>query len=256
MTPSLNVSNVLDVSTEVITKYLKYLANPEVAEHSQRFFKTKKGQYGYGDVFLGIRVPVIRKAVKQFKTASLDTTQQLLKSKYHEIRLFALLLLIQHFNQKAEFNKVLQVKQSDVQKQVFDLYLSHTQFINNWDLVDSSAPYIVGAYLMNRDRSILLELAQSDDLWQRRIAIIASFYFIKQQQFSETLQIAELLLADQHDLIHKAVGWMLREIGNRDRAVEEAFLKPRYQTMPRTMLRYAIEKFPKPLYQQYLRGEI
>ena len=229
-----------------INNYLQALANSEIAQHSQRFFKTAKGEYGFGDIFLGIRVPIIRQAVKKFKTASLQTTTELLQSPYHEIRLFALLQLVQAFNHgdKAQ------------QETIYQLYLQHTQFINNWDLVDSSAHKIVGAYLLESDRAPLYNLAKSDLLWERRIAIIATFAFVDNKQFDDSLIIAEILLNDEEDLIHKAVGWVLREVGKKDQEVEESFLKQHYQTMPRTMLRYAIEKFDEPLRKAYLKGDV
>ena len=232
------------MSQQTILDYLLSLKNPEIAAHSQRFFKTGKGEYGEGDVFLGIRVPIIRKAVRRFKAASMQDAGALLASQYHEVRLFAVLLLV------AQFQKAC----LDNQQEIYQLYLRNTQSINNWDLVDSSAHHIVGAYLLDNDRAILHKLAQSDLLWGRRIAIIATYHFIKQGQFEETLKIAEQLLNDDEDLIHKAVGWMLREVGNRDRIVEETFLKVHYQSMPRTMLRYAIEKFSAEKRKQYLQG--
>lgn len=224
--------------------YLQSLAKPEVAVQSKRFFKTGKGEYGEGDLFLGIRVPIIRQAVRRFKAASLQDAEALLSSQYHEVRLFAVLLLVARF-QKASAGE---------QHQIYQLYLNNTQSINNWDLVDSSAHHIVGGYLFDRDRIILLKLTQSDLLWDRRVAIIATYYFIRQAQYEDTLKIAKLLLYDKQDLIHKAVGWMLREVGKRDRAVEEGFLKQHYQCMPRTMLRYAIEKFSPVRRKQYLQG--
>jgi len=229
-----------------ITKYLQDLGNPEVAEHSQRFFKTGKGEYGYGDIFLGIRVPVIRLAVKKFQKEPITVAEQLLKSELHEVRLFALLLLVYKFSKS----------DPDGKKQIYDLYLSNTKYVNNWDLVDSSAHHIVGGYLSDQDRSSLVHLAQSESLWERRIAIIATFDFIKNNEFSDTLKIAEILLNDPEDLIHKAVGWMLREVGKRDLDGEVMFLKKHYQSMPRTMLRSAIEKFPPATRKQYLNSEI
>ncbi len=227
-----------------IINQLKNLANPTIAEHSQRFFKTAKGEYGYGDVFLGIRVPVIRKAVKQYKNASLGTTRKLLKSRYHEIRLFALLLLVFQFS-KAD---------AQGQEKIYRLYLDNTRFINNWDLVDSSAHHIVGGYLANRDRHVLYRLGQSELLWERRIAVMTTYYFIRQGDFSDFLNLAKLLLDDPHDLIHKAVGWMLREVGKRDVDAEVEFLNRHFQAMPRTMLRYAIEKFSQADRLKYLNG--
>jgi len=229
-----------------IIDHLHSLANPEIAVHSQRFFKTGKGEYGHGDKFLGIRVPAIRQAVKQYKTASLSAAEKLLKSEYHEIRLFALLLLVVRFSKGS----------ADEQEKIYRLYLRNSRYINNWDLVDSSAHYIVGAYLDGKDKSMLEKMARSRSLWERRIAIMATFYFIKNNQFTETLKLSKQLLGDQEDLIHKAVGWMLREIGKRDLAKEVAFLNRHYQTMPRTMLRYAIEKFSEAERQRYLNGEV
>ncbi len=236
----------MTMTPKEITAHLKGLANNEIARHSMRFFKTGKGEYGEGDQFLGIRVPMIRQTVKQYKTASLSTAEKLLKSKFHEIRLFALLLLVSRFI-KAD---------DDEQENIYQLYLDNTRYINNWDLVDSSAHYIVGAYLQERDKSILYQLAVSNSLWERRIAVLATFWFIRDRQFDDALHIAKQLLNDPEDLIHKAVGWMLREIGNRDKATEVAFLKAHYQAMPRTMLRYAIEKFGKAERQKYLSGKI
>jgi len=233
------------MSYQKIVKHLHELADPTIAEHSQRFFKTAKGEYGYGDKFLGIRVPIIRKLVKQNEDVSLEVVERLLKSKHHEIRLFALLLLVSYFS-----------KSSRSRDEIYDLYLSHTQYINNWDLVDSSAHYIVGLYLKDKDRGVLYELCKSTSLWERRIAIMSTFYFIKHNQFEDTLRISQILLADEEDLIHKAVGWMLREIGNRDIAKEMSFLNEYYKVMPRTMLRYAIEKFEETERQKYLKGNV
>ncbi|MDV3347925.1 DNA alkylation repair protein [Leptothoe sp. LEGE 181152] len=229
-----------------ISNILRDLADPVIAEHSQRFFKTGKGEYGEGDQFLGIRVPALRKQVKKHQATSLPDVKKLLMSPFHEERLFALLLLVHKFSQGNDAEKTT----------IYQLYLDHTQYINNWDLVDSSAYKIVGVYLETRDRQILYQLAQSCNLWERRIAIMSTFQFIRNDQFDDTLQLSELLLNDSEDLIHKAVGWMLREIGKRDVATEKAFLKTHYKTMPRTMLRYAIEKFPKQERQQYLTGDL
>ena len=232
---------------EVIA-HLKALANETIAEHSQRFFKTGDGEYGAGDNFLGLRVPVIRKTVKQFKQATLADALELLSNDYHEVRLFAVLLMVTLFER---------VKSDEAkQKQIVDAYLANTQYVNNWDLVDSSAHKILGNYLINKDRSILYKLSVSHCLWEKRISMMATYYFIKQGQFEDTFTIAETLLEDPHDLIHKIVGWMLREIGNQDKQAEQAFLNKHYQNMPRTMLRHAIEKFPEEQRQHYLRGLI
>lgn len=232
------------MTSKNITEYLLSLADKDIAKHSQTFFKTAKGEYGYGDIFLGIRVPIIRKAVKKFKDAPLNVIEKLLSSKYHEIRLFALLCLVLHFSDTSK------------QEKIYHIYLNNTKFINNWDLIDSSAHYIVGNYLQNRDKAKLYKLSTSTSLWERRIAIISTFYFIKQNNFYDTLKIAKQLLDDKEDLIHKAVGWMLREIGKRSMDVEVEFLNKHYKTMPRTMLRYAIEKFEESTRQKYLKGEI
>ena len=232
------------MTSQEISKTLRHLADPAIATHSQRFFKTGKGEYGEGDQFLGIRVPVLRKQAKKFEDTPLMEIQKLLKSPFHEERLCALLLLVRKFTKG----------DPDTKTQIYTLYLKHTQFINNWDLVDSSAHHIVGPYLEHQDKRPLYDLAKSDSLWDRRIAIMSTFYFIKKNQFEDTLAIAQQLLGDSEDLIHKAVGWMLREIGKRDLAVEEAFLQEHYQRMPRTMLRYAIERFPEEKRQKYLKG--
>ncbi len=223
---------------------LKERADPERAVHSQKFFKTGIGEYGEGDIFLGIRVPVIRKAVKKYKSIHLDDTLQLLKSNFHEVRLFALLAMVQAFNSGSEEKK----------KAIFQNYINNTRYINNWDLIDSSAPHIVGNYLWEKDKTLLYSFAESSSLWERRIAIIATQFFIKQKSYQDTLKISDILLNDTQDLIHKAVGWMLREIGNRNLEIEEQFLKTRYLKMPRTMLRYAIEKFEEEKRQKYLKG--
>jgi len=231
---------------EEVVSYLEGLSDPVIAKNSQRFFKTAKGEYGYGDIFLGIRVPVIREAVKKYKELKLSEVTKLLKSKYHEIRLFALLVLVYKFkNENVEG-----------QEKIYNLYIKHRKYINNWDLVDSSAPYIVGAWLCNRDKTILYELAVSNRLWERRISILATSFFISKDYFNDTLKISSILLNDNEDLIHKAVGWMLREVGKKNRLVEEKYLRSRYKKMPRTMLRYAIEKFEPERRRGYLRGQI
>jgi len=232
--------------TASIRNELRRLANKEIAEHSQRFFKTAKGQYGEGDRFLGIRVPVLRNAAKQYRGISVEDAFRLLKSEFHEERLLALILLVNIFNKAGDEGRGT----------IYSRYLASTKFINNWDLVDSSAEHIVGAYLRQRDRRAIYDLAVSDSLWERRIAIMSTFHFIKHNEFDDTLRIAEILLADGEDLIHKAVGWMLREVGKRDIGMEKKFLKKHYQKVPRTMLRYAIEKFPMPERKRYLNGRI
>jgi 3-methyladenine DNA glycosylase AlkD len=231
---------------KIIHNDLLQLANEQIAEHSQRFFKTGKGEYGEGDIFLGIRVPLLRKLVKNYRGISITEVHKLLHSKFHEERLLAVLMLVQLFKSGDE----------SVQKQVYDFYLENTEFINNWDIVDISASNIVGAHLYEKDKTPLYDLVQSKYLWERRTAIIATFYFIRKNEFDDTLKIAEILLHDKEDLIHKAVGWMLREVGKREIEFEEEFLQEHYKKMPRTMLRYAIEKFPETSRKMYLRGEV
>jgi 3-methyladenine DNA glycosylase AlkD len=233
-------------SARTISKNLKSLGSREQAEVSRRFFKTGPGEYGEGDVFLGIKVPVLRQLAKEFVDLPLNEVNKLLTSRIHEERLLALLMLVRRFERGED----------SIRQQIFDLYLNNTSTVNNWDLVDSSAPYIIGPFLMKKSRVLLYRLAKSKSLWERRIAIMSTFHFIKNGEFSETLKVAEILLADPEDLIHKAVGWMLREIGKRHLQTEERFLKKYYQKMPRTMLRYAIEKFPQAQRQRYLTGQI
>lgn len=227
-----------------IQALLRAGADSAIADHSARFFKTGRGEYAEGDIFLGIRVPVLRAHVKHFSDATLNEVLKVLHSKYHEERLFALIVLVFQYG-KADVGK---------KHKIFNAYLRNTKFINNWDLVDSSAHKIVGSHLFDKNREVLIELAKSDNLWERRIAIIATFYFIKRGQFADTLNIATFLLDDSEDLIHKAVGWMLREVGKMDRTVEEAYLKKHYSIMPRTMLRYAIERFSQTDRRAYLTG--
>ena len=234
------------MNQKIIHNDLLQLANEQIAEHSQRFFKTGKGEYGEGDIFLGIRVPLLRKLVKKYRGISITEVRKLLHSKFHEERLLAVLMLVQLFKSGEE----------SVQKQVYDFYLENTEFINNWDIVDISASNIVGAHLYEKDKAPLYDLVQSKNLWERRISIISTFYFIRQNEFDDTLKLAKILLNDKEDLIHKAVGWMLREVGKREIEFEEEFLQEHYKIMPRTMLRYAIEKFPETSRKMYLRGEV
>lgn len=236
----------MSIVVDQILKELKQLGDPNRAQHSQRFFKTGKGEYGEGDVFLGIKVPIQRALAKRFKHASREDALELLHSEYHEARLTALFLLVHLFDSG----------DSEGRARIYSDYLKNVTYINNWDLVDSSALQIVGHQLYDKDRSHLKTLAESQDLWERRIAIIATYYFIRQYDFQDTLGIAAILLNDSQDLIHKAVGWMLREVGNRSRPTELKFLNEHYKAMPRTMLRYAIEKFPEELRQGYLKGTI
>jgi len=229
-----------------IQKELRSMADKDTAIQSQRFFKTGPGQYGEGDIFLGIRVPVLRSLAKKYQDISLSAVSGLLKSAYHEERLFALIVMVNQFKKGAP----------EKQAAIYRHYLTHTSAINNWDLVDLSAPYIPGAYLFEKDRQPLYDLAVSGNLWERRIAIVSTACFIRHQDFSDTMRLAVMLLNDREDLIHKAVGWMLREVGKRDQDALEQFLKVRYQTMPRTMLRYAIEKFEEEKRKKYLKGTI
>ncbi len=223
---------------------MQELGDHETAAHSQRFFKTGKGEYGERDRFLGIRVPVLRKCARQFRETGLKDTLELLKSSLHEARLLALFMLVAKYSKGAISEK----------QAIYRAYLGHTKYINNWDLVDSSAEHIVGAHLFDRERKPLYRLVRSQSLWERRIGIMSTFRFIKAGDFADTLALAELLLHDREDLIHKAVGWMLRAVGNRDFHVEEEFLLKHYRDMPRTMLRYAIEKFPEGERRAFLQG--
>ena len=225
---------------------LAALADPQTAEHAQRFFKTGKGEYGEGDQFIGIRVPALRRLARQYRELRLDQIETLLQSKIHEQRQIALFIMVDQFRRGGR----------SVRSKLYDLYLRNTGHINNWDLVDASAEHIVGAWLIDRRRAPLLRLASSELIWERRIAIMATFHYIKNGHFTETLRIARTLLKDREDLIHKAAGWMLREVAKRDRKVAEGFLRTHYHVMPRTMLRYAIEKFPEDLRQAYLKGRV
>ena len=214
---------------------LERLSDNEKAEKLQGFFKTGKGQYGEGDIFLGVSVPDQRKTAKKFKHASVSDAVDLLRSGIHEHRLTALFLLVEKYRKGDE----------DTRKQIVDLYLANTAWVNNWDLVDSSAHKILGAWLLDKPRDILYRLAKSDSLWERRISVIATFAFIPERDFEDALALSELLLGDGHDLIHKATGWALREVGKRDQQKLEDFLTRHYQNMPRTMLRYSLERLPK-----------
>ncbi len=233
------------MNAQRINQHLQSLADADTAQQTRRFFKTAEGEYSHGDIFLGIRVPVLRKTVNQFFDTPLNEVELLLQSPLHEIRHFALLLLVKQF-QKAEPEK---------QFVIYQRYLANTENINNWDLVDNSAHHIVGAYLFEKDRSPLYQLAQSSSLWERRIAIVSSFYFIKRHQLDDTFKLSKLLLQDQHDLIHKAVGWMLREAGKINNELLKQFIIENYNEMPRTTLRYAIERFNQQQRQHLLKGE-
>ena len=225
---------------------LRQHASPERAIVNQWFFKTGKGEYAEGDRFIGVTVPQIRSVVKQLQNIPLAQVLKLLSSKIHEERLLALLILVAQFKRG----------DTKTQKQIADTYLANLLYVNNWDLVDSSAHYILGTYLSDKSRKILYKLARSPRLWDRRVSIITTLYFIKERDFSDTLKLAKILLKDHEDLMHKAVGWMLREVGKKDQHVLEEFLKTHYQKMPRTMLRYAIEKFSQTKRKIYLKGRL
>ncbi|MDY6950858.1 MAG: DNA alkylation repair protein [Thermodesulfobacteriota bacterium] len=235
----------MSTQTKEIMHKLRELADPGMAARSQRFFKTGKGEYGEGDRFLGIPVPTIRKCVRKHGSLSLENALELLTSPFHEARLLALLILVAKYSSAKE----------DTEKEaIYRSYLRHTTFINNWDLVDGSAEHIVGAHLISKNRKPIYRLVRSKSLWERRIGVMATFCFVKREDFTDTLAIAEWLLHDKEDLIHKAVGWMLREVGKRQKDAEEKFLLKHYKKMPRTMLRYAIEKFPESERLAYLHG--
>ena len=233
----------LMIAKEVINE-LKILATEDRRKSNEWFFKTNKGEYGYGDIFLGVRMPDIRKVAKKFSPKiTLKELTELIQSPIHEVRLCALIILVNQYK-KGNFSKI------------FEYYIRQINFINNWDLVDSSAPYIVGDYLYNNpnERSILFEFVHSENLWVRRISIVSTFTLIKNNQFNETLQIAKILLNDKHDLIHKAVGWMLREVYKRDQDLIRTFLKQNYAQLPRTTLRYAIERMDEVERLLFLKG--
>ncbi len=230
-------------TSEKVIQALQDLANPEIAEHSFRFFKAGPGEYAEDDKFLGVRVPDQRKIARKNRTLPLSEIQKLLQSDYHEVRLTGLFILVYQY-EKADHSR---------QKEIFRFYNNNLNHVNNWDLVDSSAKYIAGHYLFDKDRSIVYKLANSNNLWERRVSVLTTFYFIDRGDFSTTLDICEKLLDDNEDLIHKATGWMLRKIGKKDKAVLTDFLNNHYKSMPRTMLRYAIEKLPEVERQRYLK---
>ena len=228
-----------------VKRALRVEADPEKAAFFPHFFKTGPGEYGEGDEFIGVTVPKCRAVARQARGIARSELAKLLKSPIHEEREVALFILV------AEFKRA---KTAAEREDVFRFYVRHLKHVNNWDLVDGSAPTIVGGYYEDRERSQLYAWAKSKHLWERRIAMLATYRFIKEKDFKDALAIANVLRDDDHDLIHKAVGWMLREVGNRDLAAEERFLKAHYEKMPRTMLRYAIEKFPEKKRQAYLKG--
>ncbi len=229
-----------------LQKKIKMLGSPEVSKTMKWFFKTGKGEYGEGDVFAGLKVPTQRKLAREFRDLTFADLKLLLASPVHEERLISLFILIDKFAKSTEKEQQVIVK----------FYIKNRKGVNNWDLVDLSAPKIMGKHLLEKDKSMLFKFAFSKNLWERRIAILSTYEFIRNENFDTTLKMAEILLEDDHDLIHKAVGWMLREIGKRNLMVEENFLKIHYKKMPRTMLRYAIEKFPETKRKKYLQGKI
>ena len=232
------------MSLRELRKAVKNSANKEKGIFLQGFFKTGPGEYGEGDIFAGLTVPQSRKIVRANRDLSLKENQELIKSKIHEERLIALLILVEQYSKGSE-------KERD---KIFKFYLKNIKHVNNWDLVDLSAPKIIGKHLLDNDKSMLFEFTGSGNLWKRRIAILATQYFIQKDLLDYTFQIADKLLYDKEDLIQKAVGWMLREAGKKDIIAQTEFLKSRYKKMPRTMLRYAIEKFSEKERQRYLKG--
>lgn len=224
-----------------VAKEILKLKNLERAEHSQRFFKTGKGQYGEGDVFLGLSVPEQRKIAKSNLDVSFSEIEELLYSKYHEFRLTGLLILTYQYEKKKKDPKA-----------IVDFYIKHRKQVNNWDLVDNTAYKILGHYLFDKDRKLLFDFAKSEHLWTQRIAVVSTMYFIKNNDFKDALKIIGELLSHEHDLIHKANGWMLREIGKKEEKILESFLNTNIHRMPRTTLRYAIERMPEEKRQEFL----
>jgi 3-methyladenine DNA glycosylase AlkD len=236
----------MPLTATAVSRKLRLQAKPDRVAILQRFFKTGPGEYGEGDRFIGVTLPVIRAVGRECRGTPIDELRKLLRSPVHEERTLALLMLVDAFKSGDE----------PARRRIYDLYLANTRFINNWDLVDCSAAPIVGGWLRGRSTAPLTRLARSTSLWERRIAMIATFNGIRRGEFDDAFRIADMLLHDDHDLIHKAVGWMLREVGKRDGAAERAFLADRYKTMPRTMLRYAIERFPEMERRRYLDGRV
>ena len=231
------------MSLRKLQKNIRSLGDKNIAEHSRRFFKTGKGEYGEGDQFLGIRVPVLRQLVSKEKP-SLEVSAKLATSRFHEERLFALLALVRLFETAKN--------DPTMQKRIYQTYLILFPYVNGWDLVDCSCHKIIGPYLFEKDRKALYRWARSQDLWTKRISIITTYYFIRHKDLNDTYKISKILLHDDHDLIHKAVGWMLREAGKKDIKRLRAFLDQQAAKMPRTMLRYAIEKMPIKTRKHYM----
>lgn len=242
----------MSIQLSELKKEIHSKSNKTKAKLLQGFFKTGKGEYGEGDIFLGIVVPESRKLAIKYSSLPLKDVEKLLNSKIHEERLIALLLLVHNYQLATKSND------NKTKEEIYNFYLKNTKYINNWDLVDLSCHKIIGKHLLNKDRSILYKLALSSNLWERRIAVISTFEFIRNSQFDDSLNLSKILLKDKHDLMHKAVGWMLREIGKKDISILETFLKHNntYKIMPRTMLRYSIERLPEKRRQAYLSGSI
>lgn len=233
----------MEDSLKNIKKELFFLSSGEKAILLQRFFKTGKGQYGEGDIFIGVMVPQVRSVVKKYKDIKIPETIKLLRSKEHEFRLAALLILVEKYNKSNEI----------IRRKIFNIYLKNTKYINNWDLIDLTAPRIVGKHLYSKNRLILKKLAKSKSLWERRISLLATFYFIDRNEFKDSMELAKSLLDDKEDLIHKAIGWMLREIWKRDPRTTESFIRKHVRKMPRTSLRYAIERMPEKRRKEFLK---
>lgn len=251
-------------SAKYVREALRKLADKKKAHDLQRFFKTEPGEYGHGDKFIGVVMPKIRKIVGDFWTMPLQETTPLIQSPIHEERMTGLLILVKMYDHASK-QKILAERKNDTasykiyeqeEEKIFKHYVSNKKFINNWDLIDVTCRHVIGKHLINRKRDLLFKLAGSKALWDRRLAIISTFQFIRYNDFGTSLAISEMLVNDREDLIQKAVGWMLREIGNRDKEAELMFLTKHYKTMPRTMLRYAIEKFPERERQAFLKGKI
>lgn len=234
-----------EVTRAALTRELRAAGTPERAAGAARYFKTGSGEYGEGDIFLGVTVPALRKIVRRYETLQLAEVEKLLHTREHELRQAALLILVAQYAKAAP----------NEQREILRVYLANTSFINNWDLVDCSCREIVGAHVRANSRSVLTKLARSNSLWERRIAMISTMPLVRDGEFSEALRIAEMLLDDRHDLIHKAVGWVLRELGDKDKAALVSFLQQHYKRVPRTALRYAIEHFPAEERKRALRAE-
>lgn len=242
---SINEKTELPTAEQIIA-LIKQSKNDKYAVHHQKFFKTEKGGYGEGDLFYGLKIPEQRRIAKESGSLPLTGIEKLLHNPYHECRMTALIILIEYFQKGDNADKEAAV----------NLYLDSTEYINNWDLVDITCYKLLGPWLEKRDRSLLYKLADSHSLWEQRISIITTMHFIRRGDFDDCLAISEKLLNHPHDLIHKAVGWMLREVGKRNKSNEDEFLKKHYKTMPRIMLRYAIEKYPETERQAYLKNQI